>query len=115
MSERQSNGQFGKGNKVAAGHKGNGGRPARPKEEQYFAIMIKACTPEDWEKIVVSAVTHAKAGDSRAREWLSNHLLGKPVERHELTGAEGERLRIEVEYINGPLAFAGLPSRPSED
>lgn len=114
MSERQSNGQFGKGNKVAAGNKG-GGRSARPKEEQYLAIMLKTCTPDDWEKIVISAVTHAKAGDSRAREWLSNYILGKPIERHELTGADGERLKIEVEYINGPLAATGLPSGAGED
>lgn len=115
MGEREIDGRFGKGNGVAKGHKGAGGRPARPKEEQYLTLMLKGCPPEDWEKIVSSAVTFAKAGDSQARQWLSNYILGKPVERHEITGADGERLKIEVEYVNGPLAFAGLPSGPGED
>ena len=94
MSERETNGQFGKGNKVATGNKG-GGRSARPKEEQYLAIMLKACSAEDWEKIVISAVVHAKAGDSRAREWLANYIIGKPVERHEISGPEGGPLAVE--------------------
>jgi len=114
VSEREANGQFGKGNKVAVGNKG-GGRSARPKEEQYLDIMLRTCTAEDWEKIVKSAVTFAKAGDGKAREWLSNYILGKPVERQEISGPEGNGLRIEVEYINGPLAFAGLSQGPGED
>ena len=97
MSEREANGQFGKGNRVAAGNKG-GGRSARPKEEQYLDIMLRTCTAEDWEKIVKSAVTFAKAGDGKAREWLSNYILGKPIERTEISGPNGSKLELNLTW-----------------
>lgn len=106
VSERETNGQFGKGNKVSVGNKG-GGRSSRPKEEQYLSILLKTCTPEDWEKIVLSAVTHAKAGDSRARDWLSNYILGKAVERHEITGSVEIDHSVDANAITEALRILG--------
>ena len=37
------------------------------------------------------------------------------VERQEVTGAEGEKLKVEIEYVNSPIATSGLPSGTSED
>jgi len=37
----------------------------------------------DWNTIIDSAVARAKAGDSTARQWLSDYLLGKPVQKQE--------------------------------
>ena len=70
----------------------------RPKEEQYLDIMLRTCTPDDWEKIVLSAVTRAKAGDSKAREWLSNYILGKPIERTEISGPNGSKLELSLTW-----------------
>lgn len=72
--ERNANGTFAKGNK------GGPGRPKRSREERYLARLSKRCTLKQWEKIVDTAIARAKAGDARARQWLSDYLLGKPAQ-----------------------------------
>lgn len=60
---------------------GNGGGPGRkplPTERKYLTALTAVCSPEDWKTIAEKAVADAKEGDSRAREWLSSYLLGKP-------------------------------------
>lgn len=46
-------------------------------------------------------------------------LLGKYhklfTERQEITGKDGELLKVEVEYVNSPIEAPGLPSGSSED
>jgi hypothetical protein len=37
-----------------------------------------ACSLEDVEAIAARAVSQARGGDARAREWLSRYLLGIP-------------------------------------
>ena len=43
--------------------------------------MVKVVTLADWEKITLTAVARAKSGDNQARKWLSEYLLGPPVQR----------------------------------
>ena len=89
MTPRKTNGQF------AKGHSGNPqGRPKRSTEERYLRALSTFVTMEDWEKIVRSAVSRAKCGDSTARQWLSDYLIGKPVQRTEVSGPGGEVLTI---------------------
>ena len=80
VAERDSNGRFAKGNKVALGHKGAGGRPRRNTEETYLSALSDRVTPEDWMKIVDVAVSLAKSGDKEARRWLSSYLIGLPTQ-----------------------------------
>ncbi len=94
MSERHSNGQFANGHTPYK----NGGRKRRATEERYLDIILEECAPEDARKIVRVAISLAKSGDKAAREWLFNYILGKPVERHEVTGAEGNALVFRVVY-----------------
>ena len=78
--------------------KGNGGGPGRPKKERevrYYEIMQTACTFADWKAICKKATEQAKRGDSVARKWLSDYLMGAPTQKHELTGADGGNLVIE--------------------
>jgi hypothetical protein len=70
--KRDSNGRF------AEGNRGGLGRPKRATERHYLDAMQVACSPEEWREIVGKAVTDAKNGDAKARDWLSNYLLGKP-------------------------------------
>ena len=116
MSERESNGQFGKGNQ--AGKKqngGNGGRLPRPKEEHLITLLDKAVPDEVLLKVLASGAARAQAGDVAWAKLLLAYKFGLPIQRTEIGNPEGEKLRVEVEYINGPLAFAGLPPRPGED
>ena len=91
---RNEHGQFVAGHTIA-GH--NGGRPKRAVEEKYLDILRATVTPDDWKTITQTAIARAKAGDNVARQWLSDWMLGKPVERHELTGAEGEPIRVVLD------------------
>lgn len=40
--------------------------------------MKKACTLKDWREICKRAVEDAKAGDHRARDWLTKYVVGEP-------------------------------------
>ena len=89
--KRDSNGRFVKG------HTGNpNGRPKKAREERYLEITRTACTFKDWRVIIAKAVEQAKEGDSQARKWLSDYLLGPPAQRHELAGEGGSQLTIRV-------------------
>ena len=43
----------------------------------------------NWKAIVGKAIAQAKKGDPVARKWLSDYLMGQPVQRSEITGADG--------------------------
>jgi len=92
MTERDESGRFLKGST------GNPtGRAPREREERYYKIMVQTVTFADWERIITKAVDQAKRGDSVARKWLSDYLIGPPVERKEITGADGEPIQfIEI-------------------
>ena len=83
--------------------KGNGGgpgRPARAVEEEYRSILVSSVSKADWEAIIKRAVLDAKKGDTSARKFLADYLIGPPVERKEIAGADGSALRIEVVYAD---------------
>ena len=90
MTTRRADGTFEKG------HSGNpNGRPKRSTEERYLAALSRHVTMQDWEKIIKTAISRAKAGDSVARTWLSDYLMGKPVQRSEVTGAGGGPVQVQ--------------------
>lgn len=90
MVGRDENGKF------AKGYKGGPGRPKKDREVRYYDILHTAVTFEDWKEIVAKAVADAKRGDAVARKWLADYLIGPPVQRNELTGAEGSALTIHI-------------------
>ena len=91
------------------------GRGKRNREIAYYRIMETTVTPADWQAIVAKAVSQAKHGDSLARKWLSDYLVGTPPQRHELTGSDGDPLKVLVEYVNDPAPTTEVPSGPSTD
>lgn len=93
---RQTNGQFAKG--VSGNPKG---RPKKEREIVYYRILEMAVSEDDWAEICKRAVIDAKRGDSVARKFLADYLIGPPVERKEVTGKDGSALRIEIVDIDG--------------
>ena len=90
---RNNKGQFIKG------QTGNpNGRPKREREERYLEITLSTVTFKDWGEIVTKAKNDAKRGDSVARKWLSDYLLGTPVQKNEITGADGGNVILRVVY-----------------
>ncbi|MEE8597941.1 MAG: DUF5681 domain-containing protein [Dehalococcoidales bacterium] len=74
--KRLKNGQYPKG---VSGNPH--GRPRKDKTRTgitYLQATTAACSPEEWVEIVRLAVKQALKGDSRAREWLADRLMGKP-------------------------------------
>lgn len=95
MVGRDDKGRFSKG------YKGGPGRKRRQVEDDFMRLLVGAVTKEDWIEICIKAVRQARAGDSVARKWLADYLIGPPVERKEITGKDGNALRIEIVDIDG--------------
>jgi len=86
---------------MAKFEKGNPGGPGRPRkavEEKYLKKISSSVTLTEWREIVKKAVQQAQKGDARARQWLADYLVGKPVQGVELDQI-GEIL-FRVEYAN---------------
>lgn len=86
---RNEKGQFVKG--VSGNPKG---RAKREREREYMDALICAVSPQDWADIIKRAVSDAKRGDTAARKWLADYLIGPPVQKQETTGADGGPLEI---------------------
>ena len=81
MVERDKNGRFLKGSS------GNDkGRPKKEREDRYYEIMRSTVSYEDWEKIIKRAAQQAIGGDDRARKFLAEYLIGKPVQELKVEG-----------------------------
>lgn len=79
------------------GRSGNpNGRPKREREEQYRSIMLAVVTPERWIVVCEKAVTQAEKGDATARKWLSDYLIGPPVQKSEITGKDDGEIIVRL-------------------
>jgi len=92
MGERDLNGKFAKGNA------GGPGRPRRQVDKDYLAAFSEVITRDEWKEIIEKAVTQAKEGDPRARQWLTNYVIG-PRQDKEL-----EIIAIQEEMEIDPIA-----------
>src|SRR5262245_57364772 len=66
----------GKGGRFVEGNPGGPGRPRRPIEREYLRALNEAVSLEEWAEVVRAAVAQAKKGDSKARDWLTQYLIG---------------------------------------
>ena len=74
MVERDAIGRFMKG---ASGNPQD--RLPKQVEQTYLQVCEGVCSFDVWREIVAKAVEQAKRGDARARQWLSDYLVGKPL------------------------------------
>ncbi len=72
------------------------GRSKRATEEAYLDILKKEVSADDLQEIVHKAVYDAKRGDSVARKFLADYIIGPPVQRQEVTGENGGAIRIKI-------------------
>lgn len=70
MTGRNRDGRFTAGN-----HFGKG-RPPRAVERDYLAALADCVPLDDWREVCRKALTDAKRGDARARDWLTGLLCG---------------------------------------
>jgi hypothetical protein len=90
MTERDAKGRFVKGQ---SGNPAGRGKAATAKE--YMEVIAGCVSAADVREIVERAKRDAKRGNDRARRWLFDYLIGKPVERVEMSGADGAAIRVE--------------------
>ncbi|MGH8542023.1 MAG: hypothetical protein ACRETW_16155 [Stenotrophobium sp.] len=50
----------------------------RRTESDYMGALLDVVTLEDWREIVASTVAAAKSGDTSARTFLAQYLVGRP-------------------------------------
>lgn len=81
------------------GQSGNpGGRPSEARQELQ-ALLDKRFTPSKRAKVLDKLIEDAIAGQHDARVLLLAYTYGKPIERQELTGADGAPLKGYV-YVS---------------
>ncbi len=66
----------------------------RRTEGDYMSVLLDTVTLEDWRGVVAGALQLAKDGDSQARAWLAQYLVGKP------TGKAPTPLTVVVQQLN---------------
>jgi hypothetical protein len=74
-----------------------------------MSALVDAVPLEEWRELVVAAVAAAKAGDSSARAWLGQYLVGKPV-----TSAPAP-LTILVQQLSGRDPLVDRLAKPHID
>src|SRR5512140_3318849 len=62
--------------------------PPRPTRARYVALFAESITPECWAKIIAGAVDDSLTADQawvrdRARRFLAEYLIGKPIAQDE--------------------------------
>jgi len=88
---RESNGRFAKGNNVSLGGVRKTAAPKLLKD-----AILRRMSSEKLDKIIDKLVTMAVGGDKDAARLLFEHCYGKPLQRTELTGAEGAAVTFEA-------------------
>jgi len=105
---RDEKGRFPKG--VSGNMKG---RPPKAVEESVTALLDSVVRPEDWEDLTGVLVKLGKKGNIPAILALFDRRYGKPTEKHEVTGKDGEPQKVLIEYVNSPYPTAGVSSGAS--
>ena len=62
-----------------------------PLKEKYLKKIRTSITLTEWRDIVKKAIEDARRGDYKARQWLSDYLIGKPKQAVDITTG-GEKL-----------------------
>lgn len=93
-----------KGNR--GGQKGRSGRKSRAQELGVVALLDKCWKVEDREQVIQNLVIIACNGDPKAAVSAASLLLayayGKPTEKHEVSGRDGEPITLRVVYESKP-------------
>ena len=101
--------------KFAKGNKGGPGRPKKEREQRFYEIAISTVTFKDWGLIIKKAVEQAKRGDSTARKFLADYLMGTPQQKLDITTNDESLNVIEITGVDYRTAITNLAPRPMGD
>lgn len=100
--------------KWVKGKAGGPGRPPRATEEEYREAIKDVVPLERFIRQLMKLAERADRGDSRAFDKICD-LLGLHIVKTEMTGKNGEALKVVVEYVNSTLTTTGLSSGTGKD
>lgn len=66
----------------------------RPKRKSMTAHLEEAVTDDARKKIVIAQREKAKRGDLDSAKFIFDRLEGKPTEKHEVSGPDGEPIKL---------------------
>jgi hypothetical protein len=89
-------GYFAPGNRIGR----DGGNPNSRRMAELKRALIACGTQEDIQKLYSTLLTAALEGDVQAAKLLLDHLVGRPSQSIELTGAEGASGRMLIELVH---------------
>lgn len=95
--------------------KGQSGNPAgRPKLRDIKEVLTDLLSQEKNKQQLIDGlmtviVNKALKGDLKAADMLLSYTYGKPTQKTEITGADGERIDFKVEVIQGEK---NIPYKP---
>jgi len=75
------------------------GRLPKQVEQTYLQVSENVCSFDVWREIVAKAVEQAKRGDARARQWLSDYLVGKPLPMV-MALQENQKTEIVIKWVD---------------
>lgn len=79
----------------------------RRTEGDYMGVLLDAVTLDDWRGVVIGALQAAKGGDSQARNWLAQYLVGRPDSKAPTP------LNILVQQLSGSDPLVERLARPT--
>lgn len=91
-----NSGQFKPGNKLGGGKRGRSGRKSKAEELGLAQLLDKCWTQAHREECITRLSAMARTGNLDAMKLLLAYAYGKPVERRELTGADGAPVKFIV-------------------
>lgn len=78
----------------------------RRTQNDYMSTLLDAVSLDDWKEVVANTLQAAKDGDSSARQWLAQYLVGKPE------GKAPTPLNVVVQQWSGKDPVASKLAKP---
>ena len=75
--------------------------------------MVRTVRIGDWEKICLTGIARAKAGDVGWARFIADYLMGKPIQRTEVTGPDGGPQEIKHSGTVGVQVY--IPDNGRDD
>jgi hypothetical protein len=100
-------GYFRPGNRLG----GQGGNPNAKRMAELKRALIACGTEDDIQKLYKTLMAAALGGDVQAAKLLLDHLVGRPSQSIEVTGIEGDPVKIDMANLT-TVILGALSSHP---
>jgi hypothetical protein len=85
-------------NRARGGKRPGAGRKPNAARDELRLLLDEMVTTDERKQMLAVCRSYAQSGSLPHLQFLFSYLYGKPVERIEHTGEDGDAIRIRVEY-----------------